>query len=953
MRCPTANKEVAREQQEHPEAASNSIRSSLSPANLIITPYRPFTDGLLPTVSSILAREANTSNGQPKRGSVSKHSPAGPRSRQRSISIGKDDSLNNAALTSRLDELRIQLQELQAQDEEEETEFVRSQAELTEQRDDLKRQLKDRDDQNKDLSKSVKSLEHANSAAQNKKAQQEKALNDKLRSRTKMQEDVARWNTEIREMNAEAESLKQQQESLAVDTKKRVAEIKREQKPELEALSSIEEQIQQKGKEVQELDKEKKMLGVTPDHYEFNDRSRAMAYEERQATDRISEIQAQIHEATLALLPLKAYLQQMQQQLEALPQAHGEILENGYVPNGTDMVAGFGEPAQDAPSTQPISNARVNFDVPETRPSQAFVHARNDTSSTSASYRTSSPFHSQGSPLSLQSRGISNRASNERLMDRLTGGAMVSPSAGALLPSDLLGDEADEILKSPRMRNGSIGLYGQSSNSRPASSMSRPLSTLSGRHPGQNGLETDSLPGLGTGLGDEDPTNTTGSPHASHGSDSPSAFSSPHSSFANLHGHKLSDPNIENDRRSIRSASGSNRIQPSSWSRFAFGRQRGATASEDGPALGSLRSHQSQSMPRENSDTLPGLGTRSTARPSGGLFGFGRRPADPTAPADFGAIGTPVRTTGSRPESTYSMEGNALPDPSEDKPRFGWDARRTTNSRFGAFNPWSSHTGRRSSLHNGSTTSFVPEVDDVEEEEDATPSKSRSRIPAPIGTKPAKSKASASSDPSTQLNPAARDFTTMFGFGKKADRSDKTGTKAKRKSKVNSLQDSDNIDASLVDSSPPDSRKSRDTYPGSFTDSFEDISEEPDHSLNSPLDATPLSASSRGSLMRRITSKSSKGNFLGLKTKKTTTYIEDGDEDSGSSKLGQSVESITSTPTQPTATPDKRSSTSSFFSSIGRRKKKPNEAPSLSEASLASETGDEADSRTSADGTST
>lgn len=292
------------------------------------------------------------------------------------------------------------------------------------------------------------------------------------------------------------------------------------------------------------------------------------------------------------------------------------------------------------------------------------------------------------------------------------------------------------------------------------------------------------------------------------------------------------------------------------------------------------------------------------------------------------------------------MDSSANPDHTEPRSRFGWGLRHSNNSRLNSQDPWASpwNSSRRQSLQNGSTTSFVPQAEiNEEDEEDATPSQRRSVLPTPIGTKPAKSKASASNS-SPRLNPTARDFTTMFGFGKKADKPDKAGSKAKKRGIEAGQDEADHNET--YDSSPPDSRKSRDTQPNSFTDSFEDIAEEPDSSTLPDSVTTP---GNRGSLMRRITSKGNTGKFLGIKTKKTAVQVEDGEEDSGSSKLGQSVESITNTPTT-AATPDKRSSASSFFGSIGRRKKKVNEAPSLSEASLASETGDEAESRTSADG---
>lgn len=931
VRCPLSDGDLSAEKRKRLEVTTDDTVQAQGVLAPTITPFKAFGDST-PSSSLLppLQRESCGSNVPSKRNSVSRQGSQHVQNKSRAGSQGQESSDSIQVLTARLDALRTQLQELQTQDDDEEAEFQASQAELIEQRDDLKHQLKERDDQNKDLNKSVKNLEHLNSAAQSKKTQQEKALNDKLRSRQKMHEDTLRWDSEMDGLHAEAEDLKKQQENLIAETKKRVAKIKRDQKPSLEALATIDEQIKQKGKEVQELDKERRTLDDAPDQAETTERSRAMAVEERELTERIAGLQAALHDASAAVMEFKGYIQQY----ESMDTGRRNSLQNGYVPAAP---IGFESAVQEVNFSQPQQGTRVNFEVPETRPSHAYSHTRNETSST-GSFRTASPFHSQASNITLPSRVVNGSTSPDLAMEMLTGGALASPSAGALLPSDLLGDDADDMIK-PRLRGLSNSMSNHSSNSRPASGMSRPMSTHVGRGSTQSGLDNDALPGLGTGLGEEEVLNGPGSPGASHDSASPSTFSSPHGSFANLHNHKLSDTNTENDRRSIRSASGSNRIIPSSWRFSAFGRQRGSTTSRDElPALGSLKSNQSQSMPRET-DSLPGLGRK----PASGIFGFGlgrRGAAD--APMDFGAIGTPLRNTGSRPESTYSMEVNStLPEPSANSPRFGWDVRRSSSTRTGGrrANPWSPIASRRQSVQQD-PSGHLPQVEDNEDEDEDDNIDLQENVP--MGSKSGRGKAS---DKSTQLNPNARDFTSMFGFGKRADKSDKVGSKSKKRDKTPRLDDPDTNGDFPYDSSPADSRKSKDTQSISFTDSFEDITEDADHDQEL---ATPLAAGHRGSLMRIITNKGSGGKFLGLKTKKAAVLTDEGEDDSGSSKLGQSVESINSPTT--TATPDKRSSTSSFFSSIGRRKKKGNGAPSVSEASLASETGDEDDLRPSMDG---
>lgn len=913
--------------------------SSISP---VVTPHKAYAEYVAPAPAPHLSREHSGSYASTKRNSLSRRGSHNALSRSRATSEEHAPDEDVQALTSKLDALRVELQALQAQEEDEEAEFRRSMAEMMAQKEDLKRQLKERDDQNKDLNKSVKTLEHANSAAQNKKAQQEKALSDKLRGREKMKEDTIRWNNEMADLDVEAEALKKELEQVGKDTTHRVAEIKAEQKPDLDALADIEDQIQQRGKEVLELDKQKKLLEEEFELPDVDERAEAMAAEERESRERNQVLQNQIHEASFAVMQLKNTLAQMGQ-VGTYSFAGRSGASNGFIMNGyPEIEANEALPAQPAFSSQ-----RINFDVPDVRPSQA-MHNRQPTDST-GSFHTTSPNLPQVPKIPLPERGPQNASSSQDLVQKLTGGALTSPSVGGaegLLPSDLLGDDPDDMVKD--CFRGGTHRQSSSSISRPGSRSSRPVSTMTGSH-SAGGHGEESLPGLGKTAASDGVDDLPNSPGPSMGSASPSVYASPYNSHANLHCHKSSDASMDPDRRSIRSASGGSRMMPSSWLSNAFTRQRGSTKSEDAPKLGSLKSSQSQSVPRD-SDNLPGLGRRTTAR-SRGFFDFGKKGIDATSGLDIGN-GSPLTMASSRPESTYSAGENAFPQPSEN-PRFGWDApSRPGSIRAG----WSqSHTAsRRQSVQQDSSSGLLQaigdSIEDHSEEENHRPSAPiGSRRKAAKGGKPTDGKTGKAKAPKApkagSLNPHARDFTTVFGFGKK---SDKLSSKSK---KTDQDHDEEQASSAADESSPAHSRKSRDTQPSSVAGSFEDITEEPDSMLTTPQDESAKTASSRTStLLRRMTSKGNTMQMFGIKTKKPAEATEDGEEDSSSSKLGQSVESINSNLTPTATTPDKRSSTSAFFSSIGRRKKKA-DTPSVSDMSLASETGDDEDGRASTDGT--
>lgn len=945
-----------------PNHASHPSTHPAAVSNPIITPFRP-SDTVVPPIAVPIPKEASSATSLVRRNKGARSQNHASDASQRS-STGPEQNERQAleALNAKLEALRAQLKEQDTLDDEEDVEFEKLQAELIAERDELRRKLKDRDEQTKELNKSVKSLEHAQSAAERKRQHQQRALDEKLREREKMHEDMARWDGELGGLEAEAQALLQQNQDISEETQRKVEEIKAEQKPDLEALVTIEERIQEKGKEVLKLDAEKKRLEDDSEVAENADRNQGMEAESYAWNERIASLQSQLHEANIGLIQARTTYQQMFQQLELLGIGRRGSLTNiyahPYVSHGHEMDTAGGEPSPVLPA------GRVNFELPEQRPSQTSIHHRNGTNSGStAPFRTSSPFMSHtAATVPPRYPHVSTSAALDS--DALTGGALTSPSAAILLPSDLLGeDDVEDDMVKPRLRAQSNGHSG-SSSSRPASIRSRPLSTNLGQNFNLIGNEADVLPGLGAlpGLGGSDSLHSPDSPAPSFGSNnSPSAISSPNSNYAFPRQHKASDPNlrgIESDRRSVRSASGSSRAAPAPRSWFSLNRQRGKTTSDDGPQLGTLKYGQSQSMPRDSETPISSsrsllsqvMGRRAPVDRFGSAFGSGL--------SDFGPIGSSYRPSSSRPASTYSTESSVLPKPSASFAPFGWGVSkehlpRSNSRQSGALwsqSPWDS---RRPSVQEGSSGRLANELDSVDDDDDdeVLHDGGEGTAPVPIGSRPAKDKESGS----TQLNPAARDFTSVFGFGKKNDRGEKATSKSKKKDKA--LID-DTLGPDLAeDSSPPNSRKSRDTHPSSLADSFEYLADENEQSHGTLLQensAVP-SPGSRNSLMRRITRKGSSSKFSlpGLKEKgslfsrKSTNVPEQSDED-GSPSLGRSVESITSGPT-PTSTPDKRSSTFSLSSFTKRKPKKTNETPSISEVSM-SETGDEDDGPVPPDG---
>ena len=518
-------------------------------------------------------------------------------------------------------------------------------------------------------------------------------------------------------------------------------------------------------------------------------------------------------------------------------------------------------------------------------------------SSISPSFASAFPFYNANSSISSTNEmGLSQQET-----EQLTGGALMSPTANNLLPSDLLGD--DEA-PSPQ--------YG---------------------HPARH------AEGLAINPYADQGNQAPQSPLSAH-SQSPSLLSSPRDSINNFNiYHSGQDQAHDADRRSIRSiasasspynltipvvnAAGNSRRMSSL---FGFNKQRGKSSVSELPQLGSLKSNQSQSYPTNLEE--PGSGGSGRRKLSAGGWPnplpFLRGQGSPNASGDaspglrnafprrtrrgvFGnkidappGLGSIDQHSPSRPSSTYSFD-NAAPRSSSDNMPFGWGAQgRQRTSIHGAdwtsgHTPWMGTRSRRQSLQLGSTSNLSVGSTPLEPEELKPAAQ-----PAPIGTERfrflSQKKAAGTPDKNekrataiteapppplpppapAKLNPAAPSFTTRLFHrtstdSRRATKSDKSDTAASDRTSEPPAGGSGGArkgggPASASDESPPLSRRSRDTSRSIATTAS--LAESSD---NLPADAPPAAATPpapaagssapRESFMSRLTRKSSSGKF--------------------------------------------------------------------------------------------
>ncbi|CAE7219020.1 hypothetical protein PTNB73_09943 [Pyrenophora teres f. teres] len=790
--------------QKHGQATSDDNDYTPTP---LIRPNKTLADVVTSVAAPPMTREHSNSTSRMRRPDIGrKTSPASQPQDQARIPQEAEGPDSIRQLTEKLDALRRELDDVERQIQDEDQEFVTQKAILVDKRDEKKAALKEKEDASRDLRKEVASLERQNAAAQTRRAQQERLLRQKEAERNKLKEDVAKWTREAGELRNTAEKIKQEQAEYQSASEKRIQELKDKYADETQANKVLEDAIREKGIHIKVLEEERQKLEEGQEGAEAADGPDSAEKEEdnrwRMTLGLLQQQYAQAWslyaEAERAHQDATNRLTYMQQRRLSQPQ----LFSGPIAPDMGPPVRRNSQRARPLSMREGVLSAAT----------AGFVHT------SSAPFNsiptTSSPSFGQATPYFNPVNGMAlpprtyNTSFSQADFESLTGGAPMSPTAGSLLPAGLFADD--------------LGLT-EDEEDDPGPPQDPSL------NPSPNMRNV--LPGLGA-PGTMHPTQNSSSP-TSPQSRSPSAFASPRESAAELQFYPTNENNVDSDKRSIRSTSSSFQINPQA-SRFGglFGlnRARGKTFSDEGPALGSLKPSQSQSLPREDHG-LDGIGSsrRRGSHSEGAWYdAFMRTKTQPiestNSPKHVATRKRPFNMFGSakgddpwlrsmlgfqRPEpprqsSTNSLEGMALPRPStESQTRFGWnvDAFGARASPLGVdwsvnntnTTSWSRLGSRRPSMQHGSSANLISD-DMMHDDVLDFPSNTRSPTQAPIGTRPQSSASHMQAQPSTsslgpipptppkQLNPAAASF-TMFQLGKKneEDKAKKAAEKEARK----------------------------------------------------------------------------------------------------------------------------------------------------------------------------
>jgi hypothetical protein len=965
----------------------------------IIRPNKSLGDNAIPPViAPVMAREHSNSISRVRRTEPARrNSPASQTLDQaRSAQEAADSSESIKQLTEKLDALRREIDEVEKQIAEEDEEFLSAKASLSEKRDEKKQILKEKEDASRDLRKEVASLERANTVAQGKKTQQEKLLRQKEGERKKMKEDVALWRREIEYFKDMAKKFDAERVELAHASEEEIRLLREKHAAELQTNKALEEEIRQKGSQVKLLEEERKRMTEGDDSNEPLENTENFEAEDKRRWNALysalqhhyAQVVASCAEAERAYHLASERLAHMQQRRTSQPTHLGGIASQELLPMRRNSLR-----MRPSSMREPITSGGPGGFVHSTAPS---FHGT--IQSSSPNFPNAVPYFNINNGMALAPSN--NLTFSQAEFESLTGGAPMSPTAGALLPSGLLGDETDK------------------SYTEDGEDTSPPHSTMD-PSPSLHHI----LPGLGA-PGVSDMVHSPSSPVSIH-DHSPSAFASPRESAGHLSYFPATENMVDSDRRSIRSTSSSQQAAGAQTTRFGsffnLNRQRGKTLADQGPPLGSLKPSQSQSLPRNEASGLDATGAQRRRGSHSGAawyeaFMRSSRPAlaeSSDSPQHvttrkrpfnmFGSKGDPWltaalgidRSSSPRPASTISTDPTALPRPStETQTRFGWpvDNFGTRSNTLGPDwsmggnnTSWSRVPSRRPSIQHGSTASLVH--DELLMGDSPDFSTTRSPTQAPIGTRPQSSASHMSPappippTPPKQLNPAAPQFKSLFSRekkseeekakraaekaaekaaereakeAKKAEKSQEKKAKSERGDKV-SRKDKDKAavpeitttDPWKETSSPLDPRRSRDNRSISTAD---ESTASPRESLErsiSQSESQGYLSNSKESFMQKLSRKSSSSQFLpfgkgkaSIFSKKTSEVAASDTEDDPNGYSAKGGESATGSPSL--GTPKDKSSALSWGSikRIGRRGDK---TPSINESITSETTGDEDD----------
>ncbi|KAH0606705.1 uncharacterized protein H6S33_003539 [Morchella sextelata] len=552
-------------------------------------------------------------------------------------------------LTAALEAVRRDTDDVDSQLAHTEEEFKSAEAVLRSELDLLKEKKNEEDLSRQKLRSETRSLEEVKRAAEALRSKTDKALRAKEEEIRRMRDDSARWDEERAAAVEKVGAVEKEAEEARKNALKRETELGEEMKVLQKNIVEMEEEIRsligaikaaEARREQWKVEDEKESVRIAEDERE----EREWKVRQRKLETRYVNVYNSYQAAEIDYMRSKEHLLSSESrrgsQSDTVPQKKTKQRRHRNRKSRTHTLSGSTNsfPSQDQifSDTQSVNS----------------LHLQRPMGNAFSTALMPSPFFNIANGAAPTDQGDDPMSASMEL-ERITGGAPMSPTANSLLPSNLFSFE----------------------DSPPSPKGSSPH--LEDRNPNLDGL----------GL------TTTASPQSS-GSAS-TRLSSPGSSFNHipLFPHLPETPStnppesVSGGRRFVKLFSNS------------FNRQRGKTIPLEGPLLGTLTNAESRSVPKSH-DHPPGLdpiGTRRRSGSHGSTWDFARFKKGPPGPApglertnsehsgrrtafnpfnpSFDPI-EPARLFDSRPSSIASFDINTtLPIPGSDVPAaFGWPA---------------------------------------------------------------------------------------------------------------------------------------------------------------------------------------------------------------------------------------------------------------------------------------
>ena len=734
----------------------------------------------IPETSASPARDGNsTAGGGPRRNTVTRrHSPSTASLDQpiREV-IPVDCKQTLPELTEKFEAIRSETEEILGVIAKEEGDNRLLMEELEAEKQEKRKEQKKKEEQTEKLKRDVHVTDRAMRSVMQRKAQKEKSLKEKQNDRIKFHDNIAKWEKAMEEMRRDRERFSQQMTDLEEERDEKVEQAQAENGDLQAECTRLEAELKERREQVKELEEDRKLLPGGDEDTEWHEKITEERREwYRSGTGR--DLQEQTIFETKRARSLDEQVRILGMQVQHIPQAPYGL----YSQANTSGLEFDHSAATHMNRRRPTAHSLSNVSV-SAMPLPPLPHM-DSTMSAPIGFASSRSAHAP--PGFAPGPFMDHSADMGRLDELGLRTAPLSPSATALLPSNLMAD-IDDDEPSPVSRFG------------PDPFLPRQRAS---------------------------PDNDPHSPASSGRSFN--IFTSPHGSSSNL-----PFPSFQNDISDRLSLNATATIPspvateppPNKLSGFfPFQRSRPAKAVEkDGLPFGTIKAGQSQSFPKQADDFDANNKRRISLSSGWGMFNRNSVGPEITEghvthtrmfPRSLNPFSSSHRTPGGlfperdqgspRPASIASAE---FPRPSTDSgsiwgPQPGDAATlgKTSTTRLWSPDAWSRNPSRRPSLH-GSPSALKTTLASADDEilgEEMLPNVNEVGV---IGSRPpTQSKAQAQG----RLNPNAPAFNITSFFKSKPEKEKEKEKEGKDKAKA---EKKDKSKAKDSKEKPPKSRE--------------------------------------------------------------------------------------------------------------------------------------------------